>query len=155
MSAEPFTFLTPELPTDGELTLVLIECQPAESNPWGVPAYLFHMIGRESGHYMGRIRLRVGWNENIIRYAGQLGYAVEPEFRGHHYAERACRLILPLARQHGLTQLWITCHPDNSASRRTLERLGAQVVETVDIPIEGPYDAGNERQKMCFRLDLA
>jgi predicted acetyltransferase len=138
--------------SDGELQLRLTECVPAEVSTWGVPAYLFEMRHRDMGDYMGRIRLRVGWNETIIKYAGQVGYAVEPAFRGHHYAERACRLILPVARQFGLKELWITCQPDNSASRRTLERLGAQFVQIIDVPPEYPLDAGQLRQKACFRL---
>ena len=42
------------------------------------------------GDCLGRIRLRVGWSEDVIRYAGQVGYVVEPAHRGHRYAERAC-----------------------------------------------------------------
>ena len=127
--------------------------QPAATNPWGVPAYPFRMQS-PAGEYMGRIRLRVGWNDDIVRYAGHVGYAVEPTFRGHHYAERACRMIIPVARHHGMQHLWITCQPDNLASRRTLERLGAECVGVVDVPAEYPLDAGSVRQKMCFRLVL-
>jgi len=151
MPAAPFEFMTVDLPPDGDLGLVLAQCQPADGNDWHVPAYCFHLQSM-SGQYMGRIRLRVGWNEDIIRYAGQIGYAVEPEFRGRHYAERACRLILPLARRHGLESLWITCQPDNLASRRTLERLGARNAGILEVPAEYPLDAGVERRKMCFRL---
>jgi len=48
----------------------------------------------------------------------RLGYSVEPAHRGHHYAARAGRLLLLLARSHGMETLWITCNPDNWASRR-------------------------------------
>jgi hypothetical protein len=37
-AAERFEFLAVELPADGDLHLVLAECQPAATNPWGVPA---------------------------------------------------------------------------------------------------------------------
>lgn len=149
--AQPFEFFEMDRLTDGELTLVLRERQPAESNSWHVPAYLYHMQS-PSGQYMGRIRLRVGWNEDIIKFAGQVGYAVEPEYRGRHFAERACRLILPLAHRHGMEKLWITCQPDNAASRRTLERLGAEFAGIFDVPPDYPMDAGVERKKMCFWL---
>lgn len=147
-----FRFFKDPLPAEDELTLALSECQPAEASIFGVPSYTFEMRQTQNGEYMGRIRLRVGWNEETIRYAGQVGYAVEAAFRGHHYAERACRLILPLARRHSLTKLWITCQPDNVASRRTLERLGAQFIEIVDVPDSYPLDAGAIRQKACYRL---
>lgn len=150
---DPFEFLHVELPPDGDLRLILAECMPAASGPWGVPAYSFRMEA-PGGEYMGRIRLRVGWSEDVIRYAGQLGYTVEPAYRGRRYAERACRLIAPLAKQHGMTELWITCQPDNMASRRTLERLGAECVEVIDVPPGYPLEPGAQRKKMCFRLKL-
>ena len=146
-----FEFLTMNFPADADLTVVLAECQPGESNEWRVPAYLFR-LQTDAGQHAGFLRLRVGWNDDIIRYAGQIGYAVEPAFRGRRYAERACRLILPLARRHRLDQLWITCQPDNVASRRTLERLGAEYVGILDVPVGYPLDPELERKKACFRL---
>jgi predicted acetyltransferase len=148
---ERFEFFATDVLQDSDLRVVLVECQPAETNAWHVPAYLFR-LQMDSGEYIGRIRLRVGWNDAIIKYAGQIGYAVEPAFRGRRYAERACRLILPLARRHGLDPLWITCQPDNVASRRTLERLGAHCIGIFDVPDAYPLDAGLERKKMCFQL---
>jgi RimJ/RimL family protein N-acetyltransferase len=150
---EPFEFFDMALPPDGDLQLVLAECVPARTSPWGVPAYAFRMQGPR-GEYLGRIRLRVGWSEAVIRYAGHVGYAVEPAHRGHRYAARACRLLVPLAKRHGMSHLWITCQPGNVPSRRTLERLGAQCVGVIDVPPEYPLNAGAERRKMCFRLGL-
>jgi RimJ/RimL family protein N-acetyltransferase len=150
---EPFAFIDVALPPDGDLRLVLAGCVPAENGPWGVPAYAFSMQGPE-GEYLGRIRLRVGWSEDVIRYAGHVGYAVEPAHRGHRYAARACRLIMPLAREHGMTHLWITCQPDNLPSRRTLELLCAECSGITDVPPEYPLDAGAERKKVCYRLGL-
>jgi predicted acetyltransferase len=152
-SIEPFQFLEITPPPDGVLKLIMVERLPAATSPWGVPAYSFNMQAR-GGEYLGRIRLRVGWNDEVIRYAGHIGYAVEPAHRGHHYAERACRLIVPLAKRHGMTELWLTCQPDNIASRRTLERLGAEYAAVLDVPSEYPLEAGTERRKMCFRLKL-
>jgi len=151
MTRAPFEFIAVDLPSDDDLKLVLAECQPPQTSAWRVPAYLFY-LQNHSSQYMGRIRLRVGWNDDIIKFAGQVGYAVEPAFRGRRYAGRACRLLLPLARQHGLEQLWITCQPDNLASRRTLQRLGAEFTGVLDVPLEYPLDAGLERKKACFRL---
>src|SRR5215204_4797163 len=73
---------------------------------------------------------------------------------GHRFAERSCRLILPLARRHGFDTLWITCNPDNVASRRTCERLGAELVGIVDVPPDNDvYERGSER-KCRYRLAL-
>jgi predicted acetyltransferase len=154
MATDQFEFSDAPLQSDGELTLSLTECTPAADSIFGVPTYTFAMRHAQSGEVMGRIRLRVGWNEETIRYAGQIGYVVAPAFRGNHYAERACRLIAPLARRHGLSELWITSQPDNLTSRRTLERLGAEFVEIVPVPEAYPLDAGAMRQKACYRWIL-
>src|ERR1700722_7160746 len=89
---EPFEFVTVDALLDSDLLVVLAECQLAERNDWRVPAYLFR-LQTESGEHAGRIRLRVGWNDDIIKYAGQIGYAVEPEARVRSYGESACRLL--------------------------------------------------------------
>jgi tagatose 1,6-diphosphate aldolase len=87
-------------------------------------------------------------------YYGHIGYNVFPPARGRHLAERACRLVLPLARAYGMRELWITCNPENVASRRTCERLGATLMEVVDLPEGFPLYQRGERQKCRYRLDI-
>jgi tagatose 1,6-diphosphate aldolase len=132
------------------LELVLVEQYPGDPPLSRVPVYKFEM--RQAGAFeaIGQIELRVGDTQHIVMYAGHIGYGVDPAHRGHGYATRACRLLLPLARSHGITALWITCNPDNVASRKTLE-----YVETVDLP-EGTdmYQKG-ARQKCRYRIDLS
>jgi len=112
------------------------------------------MIHRPSTEPAGTIQLRVGTTAAICNYAGHLGYEVLPIHRGHHYAARACRLLIPLARKHQLNPLWITCNPYNIASRRTCELAGAYLVEIVDLPPESEMFRKGERQKYRYRLDL-
>ena len=150
----PFAFYTPGNLQDRELELVLDQMQDAQTSLWHVPAYLFHMRHRATGTRVGHINLRIGNTDKILLYTGHIGYGVDPAFRGNHYAERACRLLLPLAFQHGLTELWITCAPDNLASRKTIERLGAKFIETVDVPDDYPLPEGVIRQKTRFRIQL-
>ena len=147
-------FTDPRLETDGELVLDLVEHQHADPNRGIVPAYVFAMRNRFAGVHVGRISLRIGNNDHLRLYAGHIGYAVDRPYRGNHYAERSCRLLLPLARAHGMKELWITSNPDNFPSRRTLERLGAELVEVVEIPPDNPLYRRGERQKCRFRLEL-
>ena len=103
---------------------------------------------------VGRIDLRVGNTRHIVMYAGHIGYRVHPKYRGNHYAARSCRLLIPLARHHGLNPLWITANPDNYASRRSCELAGAVFVEIVDLPWDTDMYQMGDRQKCRYRLDL-
>ena len=78
-----------------------------------VPSYHFWMrvdphVGEPPIEIVGGMGVRIGTNKEIELYSGNIGYHVYPSARGHHYAERACRLILPLARRHGMNRIWIT-----------------------------------------------
>jgi predicted acetyltransferase len=147
-------FLDPGELIDGGLQLVLKETRPADPAKGYVPAYAFEMVLTGTGPAVGWINLRIGHTEHIVRYAGHIGYEVTPDHRGHRFAARACRLLLPLARKHGLNPLWITVTPENVASRRTCEILGAEFVEIVDIPPDNPMYAAGERRKCRYRVDL-
>ena len=87
-------------------------------------------------------------------YAGHVGYGVEERHRGHRYAERALRLLSPVARRLGLGPLWVTCDPENVALRRTLERLGAELVEEVDVPPDCVIFGSGHPRKCRYRIDL-
>jgi predicted acetyltransferase len=136
--------------SNGEVTLEVDQVYEIENSPWGVPAYRFHIV--VGGERAGTVSLRIGSSDRVIRYAGQIGFGVHPRFQGRRLAERAVRLLLPLAKDHGLATLWVTCNPANVASRRTLERLGATYVETVPLPPDYDSYAQGEREKCRFRL---
>ena len=80
-----------------------------------------------------RIHLRLGMNDNIY-YGGHIGYGVRERARGHGIAARACRIVAPLARAHDMEELIITTTPDNVASIKTIEHLGASFEGNVGVP---------------------
>jgi tagatose 1,6-diphosphate aldolase len=148
------TFLDPGRLADDQLQLQLTAAEPPEQSTWKVPTYRFDIQRLATAEHIGRINFRLGDTQLLTHYAGQVGYAIDEQHRGHHFAERACRLLLPFAARHGLDVLWITCGPDNPASRRTLERLGAQLMEIVDVPEAYPIPAVALRKKCRYRLNL-
>jgi len=112
------------------------------------------MIHTETGEELGGINLRVSSTPHIELYAGHIGYTVHPAHRGHKYAARSVRLLIPIARQRSFDVLWITCDPENMASRRSLERAGAQFVEIVNVPESCIIHQSGHKQKCRYRLDL-
>ncbi len=136
---------------DLRLDLAAFALQPAHR----VPAYHFRMMHCETGAEMGVIRLRVGSTRHIEMYAGHVGYAVHPPHRGHRYASRSVRLLVPLAARLGLDPLWITCDPENHASRRSLEVAGARLVEIVEVPEDCVIRQSGHPWKCRYRLDCS
>jgi tagatose 1,6-diphosphate aldolase len=138
--------------TDGELRLVLdrFAMHPAHK----VPTYYFQMVHVETGKQLGHANLRIRSTPHVERYAGHVGYLVEPEHRGHKYAARSVRLLIPLALRLGLNPLWMTCDPDNFASRRTMELVGARFIEVVDVPKDCAMYDEEQPSKCRYRLNL-
>ena len=154
MNTDEFEFLDPGELIDDDLQLVLVKKTPADPTKGFVPAYVFDMVLTGTSTKVGSLNLRIGEIDFLVRYAGHIGYEVAPVHRGHRYAARACELLKSLVRQHGLNTLWLTVIPDNVASRRTCEILGAEMVEIVDLPKDCDMYANGERQKCRYRLDL-
>jgi tagatose 1,6-diphosphate aldolase len=118
--------------TDAELRLELLRFTPHVVHK--VPTYHFRMVHVGTAEELGAINLRIASTLHIERYAGHVGFSVQPAHRGHRYAARSLRLLFPLALRLGLNPLWITSDPENLASRRSLELAGAEFIEIVDVP---------------------
>lgn len=97
-----------------------------------VPVYFFR-IHRADGVEVGHCDLRVGLNDRLM-FAGNIGYGVWQKHRGHHYAAKACRILFTIAKELGMTELLITCDPDNGASMRTCELAGCQLLAISPLP---------------------
>lgn len=137
---------------DGEVSLKLHRVYRVGESEWPVPLYAFEV--RVCGAQAGGVRLRIGDSDLLRLWAGHIGFNIAPAFRGRRAAERATRLILPLAAAHAIDPVWLTCDPDNVASQITLRRLGAALVETVAVPPEYARFEPAATRKQRYRLDL-
>ncbi len=151
---ESFDFLDPGCLVDGDLELVLVECAPGNPLRDWAPAYRFEMRCTGTATILGEIDIRIGGGDNLVRYFGHIGYGVFAEHRGHGYAARSCKLLFPLARRHGFQMLWITCNPDNQASRRTCELIGGRLIDTVALPKSHELYMRGDRYKCRYLIDL-
>ena len=105
------------------------------------PAHLLlpHAERRRSGTD-GVYQPARGRGDNLVLYRGHIGYGVDPEYRGHGYAARACALLLPLARLHGLNPL---C--GSPATLRTSLHAGPANASARSWPRSSPCRKGRKR----------
>lgn len=120
-----------------------------------VPTYYFRMIHSGNGEELGEINLRYASSLHVERYAGHIGFSVHPQHRGNGFAARSVALLLPVAKCLGLDGLWITCDPENIASRRSLERADAEFIEIVDVPADCIIRKAGHPQKCRYWIDLS
>lgn len=144
----------PGLMREAGLELRLLRRLPAQPECGHVPVYRFAMFVPDHAHSVGLIEWRLGDQESLQLYGGQVGYGVREEFRGRHLAARSLRLLMPLARQHDFERIWITCKVDNLASRRSCEWAGAVLDEIVDLPSDHSLYLRGDRQMCRYRLEL-
>ena len=102
---------------------------------------------------VGHINFRVGSTEHVRVCAGHIGFEIREQFPGHGYAFQACRAIAPFVRSV-YDSVTITCDPDNQASRRTIERLGASFTDEVPVPEHDPHYQRGSRSKRRYRWIL-
>jgi len=145
--------LNPEDRSDGDLQLQFLRF--AQHPVHRVATYFFRMVHAQTGEELGNISLRVSSTPHVERYAGHVGFSVHEAHRGHRYAARSVALLAPIAKELGFASLWITCDPDNAASRRTLELVGAEYIETVDVPSDCIIFQSGHPRKRRYRLDLS
>ena len=98
-----------------------------------LPFYWWNIISKSRNVNVGKISFRIGHNYHSY-YNGNIGYEVDEEYRGNHYALLACRLMPDVARYYGMDKLYLTCDFDNVASYKTIEKLGARLIEEVQPP---------------------
>ncbi len=137
---------------DGEILLKLVRALDGQPERKYLPSYCFN-ICLADGTYAGYCDFRVGHNENTY-YGGNIGYTIIEEHRGHHYAAKALRLLITLAKRHGLEYILVTCEPENVASSKTCLAAGGRLLETAAIPETNDMYQKGRRYVNVYRFDL-
>ena len=133
----------------GQVRLHFVRVIPGDPAHDFVPAYHFR-IWIADGLDVGHINFRVGDTEHVRVCAGHIGFEIGEQFRGHGYALQACRAIAPFVRSVSGT-VTITCDPNNAASIRTIERLGADFTDEVPVPVHDPHYKRGSRSKRRYK----
>ena len=102
---------------------------------------------------VGTIDFRNG-HDPWLYFGGHIGYRVDPRYRGHHFAYQACEALVPFMIDHGHTSIYISASPENIASRKTIEKLGAVLLDTVDVPSSHWSYKQGEIIKCIYQWDI-
>lgn len=141
-------FLDTSFLKNNEIQLRLQRTSDGDPERGWVPAYYFAICDKQ-GNEIGGCDLRIGYNDNIY-YGGNIGYHVNEEYRGHHYATKACLLLFELAKKHDMSHIIITCNPDNYASRKTCEYAGCELIEIVELPEDNDMRIEDGETEKCI-----
>lgn len=134
-----------------ELSLVLNKDSPANDAKNWLRSLEYNVINNSNNTVAGKIDLRIGYTNSIVFYGGHIGYSIDEEYRGNHLAGKACLLLKDEIKKHGLDVIWITCNPNNHASRKTCEWIGAALIEIVDLPKDNDMYNENVTRKCRYR----
>lgn len=96
---------------------------------------------------VGKISIRIGDNAHSY-WNGHVGYEIDPPYRGHRYSLEALKLVLPVAKHHGMSRILLTCNETNTASRKIIEAAGATLLE-IAVPPETYFAWRPNMQKQC------
>lgn len=116
-----------------EIKLVLKSQDLPDYEKGILPRYGFSIIHINDNEDIGVIYFAVD-NTRRQYLRGHLSYGVSPDYSGHNYAMKACKLIKQVALAHGFKRLFIGSGYDNIASRKTIEKLGATLITINDVP---------------------
>ena len=119
--------------TDGVIDLVPVHFTPPDPSMGFGREQIWRITLHGSRGEIGQISYRNG-ESRCIYYFGHIGYHIDPPFRGHHYARRACELLREEIVLSGKRSIVITCDPDNEPSRRTCTGLGCLWEGITEVP---------------------
>lgn len=116
--------------------------------------YRFDVLLHGRDVVIGHVNARIGDVEDLNMYYGHIGYGINPEYRGHKYAAKACELVKRVFLDHNVRSVIITCNPKNTASKAICESLGAQYINTIDIPMDSEAYSDHDKQKCRYAWAL-
>ena len=138
---------------DDQIKLTLAKMLPKGHPNMGEMPILFFNIRLLDGTRIGQCDLRVG-DSDKTEVLGHIGYGIYEQYQGHHYAVRACRLLMDYARRSHMDHVDITCDTDNYPSIRTCELLGAEKLGTIPVPPDNIDYQNGSRLKYRYRIML-
>ncbi len=135
--------------TDGEIDLKISGKYFGDKEM--LPFYYYDIFLKD--RFIGRISMRIGRDFNSY-YNGNIGYEIEENFRGNNFAFKACKLVLLIAKAHGMKEIILTCDENNIPSYKTIEKLGGELIEITKPPKTYFAYRDNVKKQRIYKLNI-
>lgn len=116
-----------------------------------IPGLVYDIVVDEMKRTVGRVEYRYETGIDLLYY-GHVGYVIYLPYRGHGFAQQACQKIAELLKEKhpDMKSMMITCNPDNIASKKTIENLGARYIKRVTIQVDHELYEQGDREKEIY-----
>ena len=138
MELDDWEFLLSDYVQDEEFTQYIDRVSSWKDEaavPKGKVASTF-LVAIIDGKIAGRLSIRHRLNDFLGLVGGHIGYGVAPEFRGKGVATYMLKYGLDFMKERGEEKVFISCHSENEASRKIIEKCGGEFAALVPHPYE-------------------
>ncbi len=104
--------------------------------PGFVPSTDYWLI--DDGEFVGRVSIRHQLTEWLLKAGGHIGYQIRPSKRCRGYGTQILALVLPKARELGMTRVLVTCDETNIGSKKIIEANGGVLENVLDVGAGAP-----------------
>ena len=91
-----------------------------------------YCLKTEEGKFVAMSNLRHYLNDRLKVMGGHIGYGTRADMRSKGYATKILELTLIKAKKLGINEVLITCHVENIASNRTIQKNSGKLKGTID-----------------------
>ena len=111
--------------------------RPADKHgAWGT---VLLCIRKSDGKMVGCMQVHNVLSERMRKYSGHVGYSVRPSERRKGYAKKMLKKAKDYLTSFGFSEIYVSCLPENEASRRVILANGGEYVNTAFLEEDGVY----------------